>query len=69
MFSSHVYHESWVWDIRQEPGVIAVFEELWATQRLTTSFDGAGIFLPRRLDLVPPSEADTWGEQECELTC
>ncbi|KAK4703177.1 hypothetical protein P7C70_g3039, partial [Phenoliferia sp. Uapishka_3] len=62
MFSapSKVYHESWVWDIRTEPGVMDAFAKLWGTKELTTSFDGASVMLPRRKDLPPPSSADKW---------
>ncbi|KAM0751340.1 hypothetical protein T439DRAFT_347850 [Meredithblackwellia eburnea MCA 4105] len=55
-----VYHERWVWDVRTEPGVIGAFAQLWGTDKLTTSFDGASVMLPRRKDLPPPSSADKW---------
>jgi len=53
MMGSHVYHEQWVWDIRTEPGVTGAFAQLWSTDKLTTSFDGAAIMLHHRKDVKP----------------
>lgn len=60
--SSRIYHEQWVWDCRSEQGVIDAFAEIWGTDKLTTSFDGASIMLHDRKDLPLPSVADKWGE-------
>ncbi len=35
-----------LWDVRQNPKVIKVFETLWGTSDLLVSFDGASIHLP-----------------------
>lgn len=39
-------HERYVWDARQEPGVLAAFEKLWGTNELIVSYDGINITLP-----------------------
>lgn len=44
-------HESWVWEVRAEPGVAAAFAHLWGTDELVTSFDAACIMLPGRKDV------------------
>ncbi|KAK4579943.1 hypothetical protein LTR86_000144 [Recurvomyces mirabilis] len=41
-----VNHESFVWKIRTEPGVLKVFEQVWGTDDLIASFDGLNITLP-----------------------
>ncbi|KZL63251.1 phytanoyl- dioxygenase [Colletotrichum incanum] len=48
-----VVHEKFMWDIRQEPGVIDVFAKVWDTDKLIVSFDALNITLPRRPDHVP----------------
>ncbi|GAA5933367.1 hypothetical protein JCM3775_000668 [Rhodotorula graminis] len=53
MFASRVYHEDFLWAIRCEQGVVDGFAELWGTDRLTTSFDGAAVMLCHRKDLPP----------------
>ena len=35
-----VAHEDWVWQIRQEPGIVDAFAQLWETDDLLVSFDG-----------------------------
>lgn len=35
-----------LWDIRQNPAVIKVFETLWETNQLLVSFDGASVHFP-----------------------
>ncbi|KAK1070466.1 hypothetical protein LTR12_008729 [Friedmanniomyces endolithicus] len=41
-----VNHEAFVWKIRTEPGIIKVFEQIWGTEDLITSFDGLNVSLP-----------------------
>ncbi|KAK2000688.1 phytanoyl-CoA dioxygenase [Colletotrichum falcatum] len=48
-----VVHEKFMWDIRQEPGVIDAFAEIWNTEKLIVSFDALNITLPRRPNHVP----------------
>ncbi|KAK1676391.1 phytanoyl-CoA dioxygenase [Colletotrichum godetiae] len=43
-----VVHEKFMWDIRQEPGVIDVFAKVWNTRDLIVSFDALNVTLPRR---------------------
>ena len=35
-----------------EPGVVEIFEKLWETKELITSFDGMNISMPNRKDLA-----------------
>lgn len=44
-------HENMAWEARTEPKIIEIFEKLWGTNELITSFDGMNISLPRRRDL------------------
>lgn len=39
-------HAQFVWDVRQNPKVVSVFADIWKTEKLLTSFDGASIHLP-----------------------
>ena len=39
-------HAQFVWDMRTEPNVIQVFKDLWKTEKLLTSFDGANMSKP-----------------------
>lgn len=48
-----VVHEKFMWDIRQEPGVIDVFSKVWNSDELIVSFDALNITLPRRPGHVP----------------
>ncbi|KAJ0325555.1 hypothetical protein COL5a_007366 [Colletotrichum fioriniae] len=48
-----VVHEKFMWDIRQETGVIDVFAEVWNTRDLIVSFDALNITLPRRQGHIP----------------
>ncbi|KAK1983945.1 phytanoyl-CoA dioxygenase [Colletotrichum cereale] len=48
-----VVHEKFMWDIRQEPGVIDAFAKVWDTDKLIVSFDALDITLPRRPNHVP----------------
>lgn len=49
-------HEKFMWDARQEPGVVDAFAKIWGTDELIVSFDGFNFTLPHRKD-VPESEA------------
>jgi hypothetical protein len=44
-------HERMAWEARTEPKVVEIFEKLWGTKELITSFDGMNISLPNRKDL------------------
>ncbi|KAI4659154.1 uncharacterized protein J4E92_003957 [Alternaria infectoria] len=39
-------HEKYVWEARQEPGVLAAFEKLWNTNELIVSYDTINLTLP-----------------------
>ena len=39
------------WEARTEPGVLNVFEKLWGTRELITSFDGFNCSMPNRKDI------------------
>lgn len=53
MYSAYgASHEQMAWEARMEPAVIEVFEKLWETNELITSFDGMNISLPNRKDIV-----------------
>ncbi|EHL01873.1 Clavaminate synthase-like protein [Glarea lozoyensis ATCC 20868] len=41
-----VAHEKFVWDARQEPGVLDAFKTIWGTDELLSSFDGINLTLP-----------------------
>jgi hypothetical protein len=45
-----VGHTDFVWDIRQNPRVIRIFEDLWNDEELLVSFDGIGITKPGSLE-------------------
>ncbi|KAH8898803.1 phytanoyl-CoA dioxygenase [Thozetella sp. PMI_491] len=46
-----VAHEKFMWDARQEPGVLNAFAELWGTRELLASFDSLNVTLPNRRDI------------------
>lgn len=48
-----VVHERFMWDIRLEPSIRAVFSRIWNTDELLVSFDALNITLPRRPGHVP----------------
>ncbi|TKX19833.1 hypothetical protein C1H76_8031 [Elsinoe australis] len=48
-----VAHEDFVWDVRAEPGVVGVFEEVLGTEDLIVSFDAVNFGLSGRKDLPP----------------
>lgn len=42
-------HSQWVWDIRQDPRVVKVFQELWGVEKpedMLVSFDGLSLTVP-----------------------
>lgn len=41
-----VVHERFMWEARQEPGVLDAFSKLWGTDELIVSFDSLNITLP-----------------------
>ncbi|KAH7141431.1 hypothetical protein B0J13DRAFT_446020 [Dactylonectria estremocensis] len=45
-------HEKMAWEARTEPAIMAVFEKLWGTKELITSFDGMNISMPNRTDIT-----------------
>nr|AOR51877.1 phytanoil-CoA dioxygenase [Phaffia rhodozyma] len=44
-----VGHQQFLWDIRQEPGLIDTFATVWGTSELLVSFDGINISVPLNL--------------------
>ena len=46
-----VAHEKFVWDAKQEPGILAPFSTLWGTDELLVSFDSINITFPNRKDV------------------
>ena len=46
-----VAHESFTWDIRQEPGVVEAFERVYDTKDLIVSFDAINTAFPGRKDV------------------
>lgn len=44
-------HEDFVWDIRSEPGVVAAFEKVFATEDLIVSFDAINYGFSNRTHL------------------
>ncbi|CAG8129126.1 unnamed protein product [Penicillium salamii] len=44
-------HEKMAWEARTEPAIVEIFEKLWETKELISSFDGMNISMPRRKDL------------------
>ncbi|KXH59263.1 hypothetical protein CSAL01_12910 [Colletotrichum salicis] len=52
MYSAYgASHEQMAWKARTEPNVVEVFEKLWETDELRTSFNGMNISLPNRKDI------------------
>lgn len=41
-----VVHERFMWEARQEPGVLEAFSKLWGTDELLVSFDSLNVTLP-----------------------
>ncbi|KAJ5898945.1 hypothetical protein N7495_003689 [Penicillium taxi] len=51
-FSNYaVVHEKFIWDARQEPGVLETFSKLWGTDELLVSFDSLNVTFPNRKDI------------------
>lgn len=48
-----VVHEKFMWEARQEPGVIEPFAKIWGTQELLVSFDSLNVTFPGRRDKPP----------------
>lgn len=42
-----VVHEDFMWEARQEPGVLDAFAKVWGTDELIVSFDSLNITLPK----------------------
>ena len=40
-------HERFAWEARTEPAIVDIFEKLWDTSELISSFDGMNVFPPR----------------------
>lgn len=51
-----VSHQDFVWRIRQHPSVLKVFEALWGTNELLSSFDSINILKPGQHE----SSTDSW---------
>lgn len=56
-----IAHEQFVWDIRQEPGVIEAFEKVYEDRDLIVSFDAVNFNFPGRKDVV---ENKPWPHQD-----
>lgn len=41
-----VAHEQFIWDIKQEPGVVSTFEQIWNTEEIVASYDGFNLSVP-----------------------
>jgi ectoine hydroxylase-related dioxygenase (phytanoyl-CoA dioxygenase family) len=41
-----VVHEKFMWEARQEPGVVEAFQKVWGTDELLVSFDALNVTLP-----------------------
>ncbi|KXH62308.1 phytanoyl-CoA dioxygenase [Colletotrichum salicis] len=54
-----VVHEKFMWDIRQELGVIDVFAKVWNTRDLIVSFGALNVTLPRRQESFFKEHTDT----------
>lgn len=46
-----VNHEKFMWDARQEPGVLDAFATIWGSNELLVSFDSLNITFPNRKDV------------------
>jgi hypothetical protein len=44
----NVGHAQFIWDVRDEDGIVSFFEQLWETNDLLVSFDGACMIRPTR---------------------
>lgn len=50
--SYSVAHAQFVWDIKAEPGIVSLFEQIWGTDKLTVSF--GAFFLTRFCSSLVP---------------
>jgi hypothetical protein len=50
-FGYGIAHEQFVWDVRQEAGVVEAFEKVYEDKDLIVSFDSVGLGFPNRTDL------------------
>ncbi|KAH6967587.1 hypothetical protein BKA56DRAFT_530187 [Ilyonectria sp. MPI-CAGE-AT-0026] len=48
-----IAHETFTWNIRQEPGVVEAFERVYDTKDLIVSFDAVNMAFPGRTDVKP----------------
>lgn len=46
-----VAHEKFIWDAKQEPGILEPFAKLWNTDELLVSFDSLNVTFPNRTDI------------------
>jgi hypothetical protein len=56
-----IAHEQFVWDIRQEPGVVETFEKVYQDKDLIVSFDAVNFAFPNRKDV---GENNPWPHQD-----
>lgn len=56
-----IAHEQFMWDVRQEPGVVAAFEKVYEDEDLIVSFDTLNFGFPNRKD-VPANKP--WPHQD-----
>ncbi|KAJ0278310.1 hypothetical protein COL940_007313 [Colletotrichum noveboracense] len=49
-----VVHERFMWEARQEPGVLDAFTKVWGTDKLIVSFDSLNITLPNLKEARAP---------------
>ena len=52
-----VGHEAFLWDLRQEPGLISAYSKLWGTEDLIVSFDGGNLAVPGKMQAF---KAEKW---------
>lgn len=45
-------HEKYVWEARQEPGVLEAFEKIWGTKELIVSYDTINLTLPNAAEMA-----------------
>jgi hypothetical protein len=44
-------HEEYMWEARQEPGVLDAFAKIWGTDELIASYDTVNITLPNATEM------------------
>ncbi|GAA5856546.1 hypothetical protein JCM8547_005858 [Rhodosporidiobolus lusitaniae] len=62
MFHHSIGHEAFLWELRQEKGLIAPFAQLWGTDELLVSFDGANVSLPGKMQ--DPNQPAWWHQDQ-----